>query len=142
MDNLRIEKTWSDNDFFEINIKGSNEFITCEQNIYVAFESISTICTKLFEYVNQPNKALYFESGDKTGAYTPAISVNILPAELTGTILIELDMEIEDNDERRHRAVFYVKTDKFNLKSFSEKLEKYILKDTEIGFSSELNSVF
>jgi len=38
------------------------------------------------------------------------------------TVKIEVDLEIDDNEERNHRAVFYVESEKYFVQEFGEKL--------------------
>lgn len=53
----------------------------------------------------------YLEFGNKEGNYTPAFSMNVLPADTSGHVKIEVDLEIVDNDKRSHRCCFYVESE-------------------------------
>lgn len=51
------------------------------------------------------------EFGKKEGNYTPAFSMCMSPADMSGHVKIEVDIEIADHDTRSHRCCFYVKSE-------------------------------
>lgn len=57
------------------------------------------------------NEPCYLEFGKKEGNYPPAFSMCLIPADNSGHVKIEVDMEIADNDTRAHRCCFYVNSE-------------------------------
>lgn len=55
---------------------------------------------KICDYIYDHSKPCYVELGKKSGNFTPAFSMCILPAEKSGHMKIEVDIEIADNDMR------------------------------------------
>jgi hypothetical protein len=108
MDNLIFEKIWKDENLIELKIKGISEYIQVYQNCYVEDEKLREIGKTISEYTYNYNNECYVEFGRKEGNFTPAFSMKILPAESSGRMKIEVDFEIADNDERKHRACFYI----------------------------------
>lgn len=68
-------------------------------------------------------KKCYLEFGCKEGNYTPAFSMLLLPAEVNGHVVIELDFEIEDNPSRTHRACFYIESELGLIQKLGEHLQ-------------------
>jgi hypothetical protein len=108
MDNLIFEKIWKDENLIELKIKGISEYIQVYQNCYIEDEKLREIGKMISEYTCNYNNECYVEFGKKEGNFTPAFSMKILPAESSGRMKIEADFEITDNDERKHRACFYI----------------------------------
>ena len=79
------------------------------------------------------------EFGKKTGRFTPAFSINFLPAENTGHVKVEMDMEIDDNPNRMHRCCFYVETELGQAERFGNGLKH--LADGEIGTEIRLHKI-
>ena len=111
MDNIIFEKVWQDESLIELKISVQSEFVSAYQNCYVQNTILSDISDKIIEYVDNYKMIYYLEFGKKEGNYTPAFSMKILPAEVSGNVFIEVDIEIADNDTRSHRAIFYVKSE-------------------------------
>ena len=51
----------------------------------------------------------------------------ILPADITGHVKIEVDIEIADNDTRSHRCCFYVKSELGLIERLGMALKKLII---------------
>ena len=67
------------------------------------------------------------EFGKKEGNYTPAFSMCILPADISGHVKIEVDIEIADNDMRAHRSCFYVKSELGLIEQLGMSMKKLII---------------
>lgn len=109
MDNLIFEKIWQDENLIELKIKGISEYTQIYQNCYIEDEKLRGIGKMISEYTYNYDNDCYVEFGEKKGNFTPAFSMKVLPAESSGRMKIEVDFEIADNDERKHRACFYIK---------------------------------
>ncbi len=73
--------------------------------------------------------------GNKEGDYTPAFSMKIFPADLTGHVQIEVDLELADNDTRSHRCCFFVKTELGMVEAFGKSLLGLISDHTDTEIS-------
>lgn len=111
MDNIVFEKIWQDKKLIELKISVNSEFVSAYQNCYIHDSALSHISDKILDYVDNYQRNCYLEFGKKEGNYTPAFSMDILPADVSGNVKIEVDIEIADNDTRSHRAAFYVKSE-------------------------------
>ena len=130
MDQITFEKVWTDDCLFEIKVRASNEFITAYQYCYVDNNIIQEASDKILNYIANYKDPVVLEFGKKTGKYTPAFSMSILPADTRGHLKIEMDMEINDNDTRSHRCCFYVNTELGLLERFGKQLTD-LIKETE-----------
>lgn len=111
MDNLIFEKTWQDESLIELKISAESEFVSAFQSCYIQDSRLEEITDKICDFVENYNEACYLEFGKKEGNYTPAFSMCMLPADMSGHVKIEVDIEIADNDMRSHRCCFYVKSE-------------------------------
>lgn len=111
MDNLVFEKKWQDETLIELKISAKSEFVSAFQSCYIQDSSLEEIADKICGFAENYNEACYLEFGKKEGNYTPAFSMYMLPADLSGHVKIEVDIEIADNDMRSHRCCFYVKSE-------------------------------
>lgn len=140
MDNIIIEKIWNDsdifnNDEFEIKLTCINEYININEKIYMD-KSISKDISKSIENYINTNKETFYEINIKKG-YTSGFTMKIFPYDLTGHILIEIKMEINDNNDKLHYATFYIKTEIGLLESFGKKIKNII--NLNIGEYIKLN---
>ena len=141
MDNIIIEKIWNDsnifnNDEFEIKLTCINEYININEKIYMD-KSISKDISKSIENYINTNKETFYEINMKKG-YTSGFTMKIFPYDLTGHILIEIKMEINDNNDKLHYATFYIKTEIGLLESFGKKIKNII--NLNIGEYIKLNN--
>lgn len=111
MDNLVFEKVWQDESLIELKISAKSEFVSAFQSCYIQDARLEEIADKICDFVENYNEACYLEFGKKEGNYTPAFSMCLLPADMSGHVKIEVDIEIADNDMRSHRCCFYVKSE-------------------------------
>ena len=125
-DNITMEKIWQEGDLLELNIKCSAEYITANQSCYVQSSDLNNICEQIIKCVKQLRQNCYMEFGKKEGNYTPAFSMDIIEISTSGHVKIEVDMEIADNDSRKHRCCFYVKSELGLLEKFGKKLKELI----------------
>ena len=134
MNNIIIEKIWNDSDIvnnglFEIKLNCINEYININENVYLD-KSISKDISKSIENYINTNKETFYEINMKKG-YTSGFTMKIFPYDLTGHILIEMKMEINDNNDKLHYATFYIKTEIGTLESFGKKIKN--ISDLAVG---------
>ncbi len=111
MDNITFEKIWQDENLIELKIAANSEFVSAYQSCYIQDKELEKIADKIRYFAENYSETCYLEFGKKEGNYTPAFSMSILPADLSGHVKIEIDIEIADNDTRSHRCCFYVKSE-------------------------------
>lgn len=122
MDNLFIRKIWEDVNIKEWEVTAQNQFVKVKQTVYIQDKRISEIVEILSDFIETKNN-VYFEIGKKEGNYTPALSMEFNCIDLKGNVNIELDMEVADNEERKHRCSLYVKTDLGAIEGIMENLK-------------------
>lgn len=132
MDNLKIKKIWSADDLLELRIEACSKYVQAYQNCYIQNIELLNISEKILNINNYKYSNCYLEFGVKKGNYTPAFSMDIMPIDDFGHIKIEVDIEIEDNNERKHRCVFYINSDIGCIEKFGYKLKESIEKKNEI----------
>jgi len=113
MDNIIFEKIYEEieNDFIELKITGISEYVQAYQTCYVGNESLALCGKRISKYSHNFSKECYVEIGSKEGNFTPAFSMKFYPANSSGHVKIELDIEIYDNKERKNRCCFYIESE-------------------------------
>ncbi|MCI9127983.1 MAG: hypothetical protein HFG28_12560 [Eubacterium sp.] len=111
MDNIIFEKIWQDQNLIELKISANSEYVSAYQSCYIQDKNLEEIAEKLCYFVENYTVDCYLEFGKKEGSYTPAFSMYLLPANMSGHVKIEVDIEIADNDTRSHRCCFYIKSE-------------------------------
>lgn len=127
MDNIIFEKIWQDENLIELKISANSEFVSAYQRCYIQDNILAEIVEKICNYVGNYNENCYLEFGKKEGNYTPAFSMCILPADMSGHVKIEVDIEIADNDTRSHRCCFYVNSELGLIEKLGMALKKLII---------------
>ncbi len=137
-DNILIEKIWQDNDLLELSIKCDSKFAVAIQTCYIQVSDLHDICNSIVNCTKYLQKNCYLEFGKKNGNFTPSFSMEIVEITSSGHVIIEVDVEIEDNDIRKHRSCFYVESELGLLEKFGIALKKLIKGD--IGDCVSLNN--
>ena len=127
---ISFEKIWEDTDFFEVKICVESEYAFVWQNCYLCDRLIDDLSRIIVDFCAGKSETGYFESGSKTGNYTPAFSFQ-LTHDGRGHVTIETDIEIEDVDDRSHRCTCNVYTEIGLLEQFGARILG--LKSGEIG---------
>lgn len=127
MDNIIFEKIWQDDSLIELKISANSEFVSAYQSCYIQDKKLEEIAETICNFVGNYNEACYLEFGKKEGNYTPAFSMCMLPADISGHVNIEVDIEIADNDTRSHRCCFYVKSELGEIERLGMDLKKLII---------------
>ena len=144
MDNIIIKKIWNDSDtiefnnFFEIKLTCINEFLRISENVYITDKIAKDLSKTIKKSINN-NQEVYFEVS--INEVEPEFSIKIFPADVHGYVLIEMNVEIADNDEKMHYAIFYIKTEIGLLDSFADKIGKLVSLaiDEEISLINNCN---
>lgn len=111
MDNIIFEKIWQDENLIELKISANSKYVSAYQSCYIQDKKLEIIADKIYNFAGNSSETCYLEFGKKEGNYTPAFSMCILPADISGHVKIEVDIEIADNETRSHRCCFYVKSE-------------------------------
>lgn len=126
MDNIIIEKIWQDSNIIELQLTAKSEYVQANQSCYVEDEAVIKIADKIDTYMKNYYVECYLEFGNKTGNFTPAFSLTILPSGRTGQVKVEVDIEIADNDKRDHRCCFYVNCELGQIERFGKSLRSIV----------------
>ena len=137
MDNLKIQTVMIDGNLVELRIDAMSEYVSVHQSCYVSDSDLLLFSKKIKDYISDPKSECYLEFGKKTGNYTPAFSMLLLPMEKNGHVLIEVDFEIDDNPDRKHRCSFYINSELGSIEGFGRRLGGLLV--NEMGTESELN---
>lgn len=111
MDKMQFEKIWQNDNVIELKISACSEYASAYQNCYIQDTDLKEIGEKICDYVSDHTNSCYLEFCQKEGNYTPAFSMEVLPADVRGHEKIEVDIEINDNDTRAHRCCFYINSE-------------------------------
>lgn len=123
MENLIFEKIWQDNDIIEIKILAESKYAKAYQTCYIQEPNLLEIAHDIREYIKSPNQECYIQIGEKEGNFTPAFSMKIVKVDYSGHMKIEVDIEIDDSEERLHRCIFYISSDLGSLEYFGKSLQ-------------------
>lgn len=137
MDNIRIQKIYQDADLVELKISAEADFINAFQYCYTSIEDLEMFSKTISEYARDCSHESYIEFGSKKGNYSPACSFRFLKPDKFGHVKIEVDLEIDDNEERLHRCVFYVESVLGAVQDFS--IAVSCLNNANNDFIVELN---
>ncbi|EIY7149604.1 hypothetical protein SHT65_03490 [Enterococcus faecalis] len=131
MNNLIFEKVWEEDTFIEIKITAKSKYSTSYQMCYVDEDEINKMNEKIAFYIADYSQDIYIEFGEKKGNYTPAFSMEIKKADIYGHVKIEVDLEIDDIDDRSHRCKYFVESELGALENFRQKALNFY--NSEIG---------
>jgi len=137
MDNIIIEKVYEDSDLMEMKISIKSKFVVAHQYFYVQGWSLEEMANMIYEYTKDFNRSYYYESGEKEGRIAPVFSFEIFPTKSNGSLKIEVDLEINDNNSRKHRCSCYIDTNIGAVERFGKSLINLITGD--VGSSIQLN---
>ncbi|SMC34281.1 hypothetical protein SAMN06296952_0465 [Oscillospiraceae bacterium] len=137
MDNLKIQTVMIDGNLVELRIDAISEYVSIHQSCYVSDSDLSLFSKRIADYISDPKSECYLEFGKKSGNYTPAFSMLILPMNRNGHVMIEVDFEIDDNPDRKHRCSFYINSELGCIEGFGRRLAGLLV--NEIGTELELN---
>jgi hypothetical protein len=130
--NIIIKKVYDEDGLIELEIIASSEFACAQQLCYVQDTDIEANADKIVEYSQNFKQDCYVEFGNKEGKYTPAFSLKFLQADSRGHLKIEVDIEIADNDDRKHRCSYYVESELGMVERFGIAIKNLV--------SSEINT--
>lgn len=139
MNNIIFEKVWQDDDLLELKILAESEFVTAYQKCYIQKIDLEEASTKIVKYSKEYDIDQYIEMGHKEGNFTPAFSMNLLKADMSGHLKIEVDVEIADTDNRSHRCRYFVESELGVIERLGINLMK--LASADVGFKVSLYEI-
>lgn len=133
VDNIIFEKVWEDETFIEMKITAISKFSTSYQTCYVDESGINQMIDKINFYLVDSTQSISINFGEKAGNYTPAFSMKLMNADKRGHLKIEVDIEIEDIDDRSHRCKYFVESELGAVERFGQKALNFY--QSQIGTS-------
>lgn len=125
MDNIIFEKIWEDECMIEIKITAISSYVTAYQTFHITEDKLSDIANEISNYKGN----LYVETGNKRGNNAPAFSMFVTSYNAIGKLNIEVDIEIDDINNRSHRCIYYVKSNIDSLKKLGKNLSTFYYSD-------------
>lgn len=125
MDTIAFKKIYSeqpDSDLLELEITAVSKYVTAFQCCYLSASDLLSSADKIEQYLRRHHEPRYIQYGEKEGNFTPAFSMNILPADQRGHIKVEVDVEIADHPGRSHRCLFFVETELGMIERFGKQI--------------------
>lgn len=116
---------WEDESLIEIKITAISKYSTSYQMCYINESELIEMISKINIYINNYTENVYIEFGDKKGNYTPAFSMKLLKADIQGHVKIEVDVEIDDNENRNHRCIYFVESELGAIERFNQQAVKF-----------------
>ncbi|HEM3439453.1 TPA: hypothetical protein U1B91_002080 [Streptococcus suis] len=128
MDNCSFEVVWRDSseDLLELKIEVITEFVVMHQYCYISSLDLINNMQVIRQHIEQQMFESKIIFGNMTGNFTPSFSMLFFSKKANDDILVELDLEIADNNERKHRCQLYVKSKAEFWRSFSVKVEDMV----------------
>lgn len=121
-DNLIFSRNWEDDSLLELKVEAQNEYVTIWQSCYIANGFLKEQATNISNFVKMAGQSYYIEFGELSGNYTPAFSMELKKVDDLAHIRAELNLENEDDGNRKHRCQLYIKTEQGMLLNFCQGL--------------------
>lgn len=137
VDNIKIEKNWQDEDFFEVLATCSNNVITASTEVYVTELAVKQLQNEIDQFLQFKKTDIFWKSGERGNQSTPCVGFKMCMKDSRGHVLIEIFMELNDGgDLDKHICCFYINTELGILQDFNSKLSA--LMNPVIGTSVSL----
>lgn len=124
-DYIEFERIWQDNDFFEMKITCSSDYITATTNIYTTNQSINNLINGLCTFIHGKIDTCFWKNGEKGDDTTAYVSMEFIKKDSFGHIQIEIYMELNDGGSpSKHHCCFFVNTELGLLEKFQKDFHK------------------
>lgn len=133
MDTLKIVKVLKDGNLIELKIEASSKYISVNQYCYLQDTDLEDIGNRIRDFSFSYTRECYVEFGRKQGNYTPAFSLRFLPLGTAERVKIEVDMEIDDNEERKHRCCFYIMSELGLIAKFGDSIAALATQNSNVA---------
>lgn len=130
MDNILFKKRWQDSDLINLEIFAISELVSAKQTCNVSASVLHEAGEKIVKYAEKGSKDAYIEFGHKEGKYAAAFSMKYLAPNATGHMKIEVDLEVEDIDDRSHRCCYFINGELGAVGRFGNKIIELCEKST------------
>lgn len=136
-DNIKMKRIWQDTDFFEVLVTCTTEKISASTEVYLTDAMLDELHEQIEDFLQFKNETVMWTSGERGNQSTPCIEFDIFLKDVSGHVLIEVFMELNDGGSLdKHNCCFYLNTELGKLYNFNAKL--ICLKEKEIGISISL----
>ena len=123
VDNIRIERIWQDEDFFEILVTCNNDVITASTEVYVTNLAIKQLQNEIAQFLQFKKTEIFWKSGERGNQTTSCVEFKICMKDSNGHVLIEAFMELNDGGSLdKHTCCFFINTELGMLQDFNSKL--------------------
>lgn len=125
MDNISIKKIMHDGNLIKLHLEAKNEYVLINQDCYIEDIKLKENCCNIIDFLSGDVENCYSEFGIISKSNTPAFSIFLKKIDLIGHILIELDCEVCDDENRGHRCKMFVKSNISDVERFTKKLMSF-----------------
>lgn len=94
MDNIIIKKTWSDQDFFQIEIWFVSDMVSCKTVTYTTTEEITSLSNKIFSCTNKDGEGFEWRIGEKGSEHSPMIAISASHVDIHGRVLLNVECDV------------------------------------------------
>ena len=123
IDNIKIEKIWQDEDFFEVLVTCSNNMITASTEVYVTELAVKQLQNEIDQFLELKKPDIFWKSGERGNQSTPCVEFKMCMKDSSGHVLVETFMELNDGGNLdKHICCFYINTELGMLHDFNSKL--------------------
>lgn len=137
MDDIIITKTWSDIDFFEVDIKFLSKYVDVIQSYYLQEFQVNNIIKELHALCNFNKSEIDIELGEYGDKNRSVLLMHIC-ANKNGYVKFDVTVSIIDESDPVHKCSFFINSEIGLINNFIFKLKK--LSSMEIGSSICLNN--
>lgn len=121
-DNLIFSRNWEDTSMVELKVEAQNEYVHIWQTCYTQSEFLAEQASRIKHFMSEATLSLMIVFGQLEGNATPSFSMKLIKVDQSGHLQVELNMENEDDDQRRHRCQLYVATEVGQVLDFCQHL--------------------
>lgn len=125
MDNLTFQIIFSElpeYDCIQVEITAKSAYVTACRSSYLCSSDLAQVSHSIKDYLADPARPVSIQLGNIIGQQAPAFSMDLLPVDRHGHILLDIDLDVEDDPSHAHRCRFYVETELGLLSSFASRL--------------------
>jgi len=111
IDNLVFEICWREGALIALRVEATSKYVSAWQSCLIQDTNLENNGESMIDFSFNPTLKRVITFGKKEINYTPAFEMTLFPADARGHIKIEVDIEIEDNNEKSHRCLFYIESE-------------------------------
>lgn len=125
-DYIRLQKNHTDEEFTELQVSAGNSVISATAKIYVTSSMLEDLQDQILVFLQEQDLEAYWENDVPGIGGPPCVTIKLLPAVKSDTVLAEIYMELNDGGSfMDHHCRFYVCTSRPALQAFAEALSHF-----------------